>query len=93
MYTWTLVEVYPYVNAEFTIFTTVAILRLSVIQVKLSAVIPGSKVLIVDKLVIEDIQLLARVESANDCSYKNVWKTNIRVKIIYNSNIYIYIYT
>jgi hypothetical protein len=72
MYTWTLVEVYPYVNAEFTIFTTVAILRLSVIQVKLSAVIPWSKVLIVDKLVIDDIQVLAKVESAKYCSYINI---------------------
>ena len=47
-----------------------SIIWLSETHVNVSAVIPGSKVLRVFKSVIEDMQVLAKVESANDCNLK-----------------------
>jgi hypothetical protein len=47
---------------------------LSETHVKLSLVIPGSKVLRVSKFVIEDMQVLSKVESANDCNLKIIEK-------------------
>ncbi len=57
--------------------------------IKLSAVIPERYLLIVSKFVIEDMQLLAKSFSANDCNLKKKIKFKLKSKNFNKKNIYI----